>query len=74
MRFDKFSFGSIQIDGITRDYDVVIDGGEIRERKKKTSKQFRDEMACSVFRKAARKAAALLQKQSLTPIPSGPSL
>jgi hypothetical protein len=31
-------------------------------------------MACSVFRKAPRKAAALLQKQSLTPIPSGPSL
>jgi hypothetical protein len=27
MRLDKFSFGSIQIDGVTRDYDVVIDGG-----------------------------------------------
>ena len=34
MRFDEFSFGSIQIDGVTRDYDVVIDGGEIRKRKK----------------------------------------
>ena len=43
MRFDEFSFGSIQIDGVTRDYDVVIDGGEIRKRKKKPSKQFRDE-------------------------------
>src|ERR1700751_4054971 len=43
MRFDKFSFGSIQIDGITRDYDVVIDRGEIRKREKKPSKQFRDE-------------------------------
>jgi hypothetical protein len=43
MRFGKFSFGSIQIDGVTRDYDVVIDGGEIRKRKKKPSKQFRDE-------------------------------
>ena len=32
MRFDKFSFGSIRIDGVTRDYDVVIDGGEIRKR------------------------------------------
>ena len=41
MRFDKFTFGSIQIDGVTCDYDVVIDGGEIR--KKKPSKQFRDE-------------------------------
>jgi hypothetical protein len=35
MRFDRFSCGSIQIDGVTRDYDVVIDGGEIRKRKKK---------------------------------------
>ena len=43
MRFDKFSFGSIQTDGVTCDYDVVIDGGEIRKRKKKPSKQFRDE-------------------------------
>jgi len=43
MRFDKFSFGSIQIDGITRDYDVVIDRAEIRKREKKPSKQFRDE-------------------------------
>lgn len=43
MRFDRFSFGSIRIDGVTRDYDVVIDGGEIRKRKKKPSKQFRNE-------------------------------
>lgn len=43
MRFDKFAFGSIQIDGVTCDYDVVIDGGEIRKRKKQPSKQFRDE-------------------------------
>jgi hypothetical protein len=31
MRFDSFSFGSIRIDGITCDYDLVIDGGEIRK-------------------------------------------
>jgi hypothetical protein len=43
MRFDKFSFGSIQIDGVTRDYDVVIDSGKIRKRKKELSKQFRHE-------------------------------
>jgi hypothetical protein len=29
MRFDKFSFGSIQIDGSTYEHDVVIDRGEI---------------------------------------------
>jgi hypothetical protein len=43
MRFEDFSFGCIRIDGVTRDYDVVIDGGEIRKRKKNPSKQFRDE-------------------------------
>jgi hypothetical protein len=43
MRFDKFSFGSITIDGVTYDYDVVIDRGEVAKRKKKASKQFRGE-------------------------------
>ncbi|MBZ5514824.1 MAG: hypothetical protein LAN62_08265 [Acidobacteriia bacterium] len=42
MRFEDFSFGSIRIDGVTYEYDVVIDGGEIRKRKKKPSKQYRD--------------------------------
>jgi hypothetical protein len=43
MQFEAFSFGSIRIDGITYDNDVVIDRGEIRKRKKKPSKQFRDD-------------------------------
>ena len=43
MRFDKFSFGSVRIDGSTYQNDVVIDGGEIRKRKKKPSKQFREQ-------------------------------
>jgi hypothetical protein len=43
MRFDAFSFGSVQIDDTTYDYDIVIDRGEIRKRKKKPSKKFRDE-------------------------------
>src|ERR1700745_242316 len=43
MRFEDFSFGCIRIDGVTRDYDVLIDRGEIRKRKKNPSKQFRDE-------------------------------
>ena len=42
MRFEKFSFGSIRIDGTTYDHDVVIDRGEVRRRKKKPSKEFRD--------------------------------
>jgi hypothetical protein len=43
VRFDKFSFGSLQIDGSTYEHDVVIDHGEIRKRKKKPSKKFRDD-------------------------------
>jgi hypothetical protein len=43
MHFQKFSFGSIRIDGVTYEHDVVIDGGDIRKRKKKRSKKFRDE-------------------------------
>lgn len=43
MRFEAFSFGSIRIDGTTYDHDVIIDRGKVRKRKKKPSKQFRDE-------------------------------
>jgi len=42
MRFESFSFGSIQIDGITYEHDVVIDRGEVRKRKKQPSQKFRD--------------------------------
>jgi hypothetical protein len=43
MRFDNFSFGSLQIDDSTYEHDVVIDRGKLRDRKKKPSKKFRDE-------------------------------
>jgi hypothetical protein len=42
MRFEEFSFGSIRIDGVTYEHDVVIDRGQVRKRKKKASKKFRD--------------------------------
>jgi hypothetical protein len=42
VRFESFSFGSIRIDGVTYEHDLVIDRGEIRTRKKKASKQYRD--------------------------------
>jgi hypothetical protein len=42
MRFESLSFGSIRIDGITYEHDVVIDRGEVRKRKKKPSRKFRD--------------------------------
>jgi hypothetical protein len=42
MRFEAVSFGSIRIDGVNYDHDVVINRGEVRKRKKKPSKKFRD--------------------------------
>src|SRR5262249_29803963 len=42
MRIEALSFGSIRIDGVTYEHDVVIDRGEINKRKKKPSKKFRD--------------------------------
>src|SRR5262245_2215920 len=43
MRFEKFSFGSIRIDGVTYKHDVVIDCGDVCKRKKKPSKKFREQ-------------------------------
>jgi hypothetical protein len=43
MRFQEFSFGSIRIDGVTHDHDVIIDRGRVSKRKKKASKKFRDD-------------------------------
>jgi hypothetical protein len=42
MHFEKFSFGSIRVDGHVYDFDLVVDRGEIRKRKKKASKRYRD--------------------------------
>jgi len=42
MCFEAFSFGSIRIDGVTYEHDVVIDHGQVRKRKKMASKKFRD--------------------------------
>lgn len=42
MRFEAFSFGSICIDGVTYEHDVLIDRGQVRKRKKKASKKFCD--------------------------------
>jgi hypothetical protein len=43
MDFGRFHFGSIAIDGVRHEHDVVIDRGKIRKRKKKPSKKFREE-------------------------------
>ena len=43
VRIDHFSFGSITVDGVTYDHDVVIDHGAVRKRKKGPSKRMREE-------------------------------
>jgi hypothetical protein len=42
MQFQSFSFGSVRIDGVTYEHDVVIDGDDVRKRKKKPSKKYRE--------------------------------
>jgi hypothetical protein len=42
MRIDQFTFGSIRIDRVVYEHDVVIARGRVRKRKKKSSKPFRD--------------------------------
>ena len=41
MRFTDYSFGSVRVDGVTYDHDLIIDRGKIRKRKKAASKKFR---------------------------------
>ena len=41
MRFTDFSFGSMRVDGVTYDHDLVVDRGKIRKRAKSASKKFR---------------------------------
>ena len=43
MKFGRFSFGSIEVDGATYEHDLIIDRGEILKRKKKPSKRFQDQ-------------------------------
>jgi len=41
MRIDQLTFGSIRIDGVIYEHDVVIARARVRKRKKKSSKPFR---------------------------------
>jgi hypothetical protein len=41
-RITGYSFGSIRVDGVTYDHDLIIDRGKIRKRKKAASRKFRD--------------------------------
>src|SRR5260370_21305610 len=41
VRFSEYSFGSVRVDRVTYDHDLIIDRGKIRKRKKAASKRFR---------------------------------
>ena len=41
MRFTGYSFGSIQVDGVTYEHDLILDRGKVRKRKKAASRKFR---------------------------------
>jgi hypothetical protein len=41
MRFGRFRFGSIEVDGKTYEHDLLVDRGRIRKRRKGPSKQYR---------------------------------
>jgi hypothetical protein len=42
VRFAGYSFGSVRVDGVTYEHDLVIDRGKLRKRKKAASRKFRD--------------------------------
>jgi hypothetical protein len=42
MRLTDYSFGSVRVDDVTCDHDLVIDRGKVRKRKKAASRKFRD--------------------------------
>jgi hypothetical protein len=41
MRVSDHSFGSVRVDGVTYDHDLIIDRGKIRERNKAASRKYR---------------------------------
>ena len=41
MQLSDYSFGSVRVDGVTYDRDLIIDRGKIRKRKKAASRKFR---------------------------------
>jgi hypothetical protein len=43
VRFTHYSFGSVRVDGVTYEHDLIIDRGKIRKRKKAASRIFRDQ-------------------------------
>lgn len=43
MKFERFSFGYLRVDGVHYGHDLVLDRGTVRKRKKRPSQPFRVE-------------------------------
>jgi hypothetical protein len=43
MKWGKCRFGSLKVDGTKYNKDIVLEGGSLRKRKKKPSREFRDQ-------------------------------
>ena len=41
MRFTGYSVGSVRVDGVTYEHDLILDRGKVRTRKKAASRKFR---------------------------------
>jgi hypothetical protein len=41
VRVSDYSFGSVRVDGVTYDHDLIIDRGKIRKRNKAASRKDR---------------------------------
>jgi hypothetical protein len=41
VRFTGYSFGSVSVDGVSYEHDLIIDRGKIRKRRKAASRRFR---------------------------------
>ena len=41
MRVSDYCFGSVRVDGVTYDHDLIIDRGKIRKRNKAASRKYR---------------------------------
>jgi hypothetical protein len=41
VQFTGYSFGSVRVDGVTYNHDLIVDRGKIRKRKKAASRKFR---------------------------------
>jgi len=65
MRFTGYSFGSVRVDGVTYDHDLIIDRGKVRKRKKAASRKFRGANGHTPLSIAERNTADVLPQRRI---------